>query len=158
MGRILLTCASSVPACWLAAWWTEEADAELGLGWALQQQGLAILHDVSTHLGTEDNTSQVTDSGLLMNNNDYAYKTRHTLFQCHIIQFSEFPLSILLLEELYFITSLEDNYTHYPFIRELFVTPVALPPPSLLVCRLSLQVQRSRPALATSPARSQPDD
>lgn len=96
--------------------------------------------------------------GLVMNNNDYAYKTRHTLFQCHIIQFSEFPLSILLLEEVYFITSLEENYTHTPFIRELFVTPVALPPPSLLVCLLSLQVQRSQPALATSPSHSQPDD
>lgn len=77
MGRISLTRASSIPASWLAAWWAEEADAELGLGWALQQQGLAVLHDVSTHLGTEDNTFVVSDNRALMNIHDCGYKTPH---------------------------------------------------------------------------------
>ena len=58
MGRTSLTCASSVPAGWLAARRAEQADAELSLGGALQQQRLAVLHDVGTHLGTEDTTSQ----------------------------------------------------------------------------------------------------
>lgn len=62
MGWISLTCASSVPASWLAARWAEEADAELGLGWAVQQQCLAVLHDVGTHLESQDNTSQVTNN------------------------------------------------------------------------------------------------
>lgn len=65
--RFSLTCSSSIPASWLTAWRAEEANAELSLGWALQQQGLAVLHDVSTHLGTEDSISQVTDNGVLMN-------------------------------------------------------------------------------------------
>lgn len=39
----------------------------------------------------------------------------------------------------------------------LFVTPVAWPPPSPLVCLQSLQVKQSPPASATSPARSPPD-
>lgn len=78
MGRIWLTCASSIPASWLTTWRAKEADAELSLGWALQQQGLAVLHDVSTHLGTEDSTSQVADNAELMNNHDYGFKTPHT--------------------------------------------------------------------------------
>lgn len=149
MGRFSLTCASSVPASWLTAWRAEETDAELGLGWALQQQGLAVLHNVSTHLGTEDITSQVTD----MNNHDYGYKTPYTFFPIVLPS-----LPFILLD--YVKTTLcnfPPGIHYYCFIyRILFIIPAAWPPPSRLFCLLSLQVQRSQPALATSPARSLP--
>lgn len=67
MDRPSLTCTPSVSASWLAARRAEEADAELSLGRALQQEGLAVLHDVSTHLGTEDSVSQVSDHAKLVN-------------------------------------------------------------------------------------------
>lgn len=42
-------------------------------------------------------------------------------------------------------------------LKKSFVKPAAWPPPSPLVVLLTLRVQRSQPALATSPARSLPD-
>lgn len=52
-----LTCSSSVPAGRLAARRAEEADAELSLSRAVQEQRLAVLHDVGAHLGTGGATS-----------------------------------------------------------------------------------------------------
>ena len=48
--EVLLTWSWSISARWLDDRRAEEADTELRLGRALQQQSLAVLHDVGTNL------------------------------------------------------------------------------------------------------------